>query len=195
MAKRVFFSFHYQDVADFRANVVRNSWVVPTQQGAREAAGFFDASIWETARKTSDLAIKRLINTGLERTTVTTVLIGTHTSYRRWVRYEIMKSIERGNRVIGIHINSIPCKNKQIKPQGQNPFEHLALRFNHQGTSGEFLEWNGTSWQGTSDHPTVSFSTPRPISERGNAYRLSTWLPTYDWVSHQGTTNFSTWIE
>lgn len=24
MAKRVFFSFHYQDVIDFRANVVRN---------------------------------------------------------------------------------------------------------------------------------------------------------------------------
>jgi hypothetical protein len=27
MAKRVFFSFHYQDVIDFRANVVRNHWL------------------------------------------------------------------------------------------------------------------------------------------------------------------------
>lgn len=195
MAKRVFFSFHYQDVADFRANVVRNSWVVPTQLGTREAAGFFDASIWETARKTSDLAIKRLINAGLDRTTVTAVLIGSQTFQRRWVRYEIMKSIDRGNRVIGIHINSIPCKNKLIKQQGHNPFDHLAIRFNSQGTSGEFLEWNGFSWQTAADHPAISLSTPRPDSERGLAFKLSKWLPTYDWVAHQGKSNFSSWIE
>lgn len=51
MAQRVFFSFHYQDFIDFRANVVRNHWV--TEKG-REAAGFFDASIWETARLSTD---------------------------------------------------------------------------------------------------------------------------------------------
>ena len=28
MAKRVFFSFHYKDVVEFRANVVRKHWVV-----------------------------------------------------------------------------------------------------------------------------------------------------------------------
>lgn len=47
MAKRVFFSFHYQDVIDFRANVVRNHWVTKD----REEAGYFDASIWEEAQK------------------------------------------------------------------------------------------------------------------------------------------------
>ena len=46
MARRVFFSFHYErDI--WRANVVRNSWV--TQD--REAAGFWDASLWEEAKK------------------------------------------------------------------------------------------------------------------------------------------------
>ena len=44
MAKRVFFSFHYQDVIDFRANVVRQHWVTKPD---REDAGFFDASVWE----------------------------------------------------------------------------------------------------------------------------------------------------
>ena len=43
MAKNVFFSFHYQDVIDFRANVVRNHWVVSEKQSA---AGYFDKSIW-----------------------------------------------------------------------------------------------------------------------------------------------------
>ena len=46
MAKRVFFSFHYQDVIDFRANVVRNH-----KTTKHEGAGYFDASIWEDAKK------------------------------------------------------------------------------------------------------------------------------------------------
>ena len=52
MAKRVFFSFHYQDVSDFRANVVRNHWLLKSD---RSTSGFFDASIWETAKKTSSI--------------------------------------------------------------------------------------------------------------------------------------------
>ena len=73
MAKRVYFAFHYQDVIDFRANVVRNHWVTKEH---RDAAGFFDASLWETATKQGDVAIKRLINSGLQGTSVTCILIG-----------------------------------------------------------------------------------------------------------------------
>ena len=46
MAKRVFFSFHYQDVIDFRANVVRQHKLTKD-----DSAGYFDASIWEKAKK------------------------------------------------------------------------------------------------------------------------------------------------
>lgn len=194
MAKRVFFSFHYQDVADFRANVVRNSWVIPTMTTSRESAGFFDASIWETARKTSDLAIKRLIHAGLERTTATAVLIGSETYRRRWVRYEIMKSLERGNRVIGIHINSISCKQKMTKPLGLNPFDALGLSIDTSGRKGYFFEHNGRQWVEAQDHDGLSFSTPRPNEERGKAFTLSHWLQTYDWVAHQGNYNFAQWI-
>ena len=42
MAKRVYFAFHYQDVIDFRVNVVRNHWMTKEN---RDAAGFFDASL------------------------------------------------------------------------------------------------------------------------------------------------------
>src|SRR6266849_5161819 len=106
MAKRVYFAFHYQDVIDFRANVVRNHNFL----GGVEAAGYYDHSIWEEAKKTSPLALKRLINSELQNTSVTAVLIGSETWARRWVRYEIMKAIERSNRVLGIHINSIKGK-------------------------------------------------------------------------------------
>src|ERR1035437_8513156 len=72
MAKRVFFSFHYQDVIDFRANVVRQHWLTKPD---RESAGFFDASIWGSATRSGDPAVKRLINSGLDGTSVTCVLI------------------------------------------------------------------------------------------------------------------------
>jgi hypothetical protein len=43
MAKRVYFAFHYQDVIDFRANVVRKH----NFTGGVESAGYYDHSIWE----------------------------------------------------------------------------------------------------------------------------------------------------
>ena len=82
MAKRVYFAFHYQDVIDFRANVVRNHNSI---QGA-EQAGYYDASIWEESKKEGAIAIKRMINAELENTTVTVVLIGSQTWSRPWVR-------------------------------------------------------------------------------------------------------------
>jgi hypothetical protein len=47
MAKRVFFSFHYKDVADFRANVVRNHWLTKPD---REICGYYDASFGNQRR-------------------------------------------------------------------------------------------------------------------------------------------------
>jgi len=49
MAKRVYFAFHYQDVIDFRANVVRKH----NFTGGVEAAGYYDHSIWEEAKNTN----------------------------------------------------------------------------------------------------------------------------------------------
>jgi len=88
MAKRVFFSFHHDDVKSFRANVVRQHWVTKPN---RDVAGFFDASIWEKAKKEGSTALKRMINSGLKNTSNTCVLIGTGTYKRPWVRYEIFK--------------------------------------------------------------------------------------------------------
>lgn len=71
MANRVFFSFHYQDVIDFRANVLRNHWVAKAD---RVAAGLYDASIWEEAKRQGNVTLKRLINSGLQNTSNTCVL-------------------------------------------------------------------------------------------------------------------------
>ena len=90
MAKQVFFSFHYDDVKTFRANVVRNHGF--TKENGQEA-GFFDASIWEDAKLHGSDSVKRLINSNLDGTTATCVLIGTNTWNRRWVRVRNIKKV------------------------------------------------------------------------------------------------------
>ena len=89
MARQTFFSFRYvQD--NWRANIVRNSWV--TQD--RKAAGFFDSAEWEKVKKQSDLAIEAWIDNQLKGTSVTVVLIGADTAGKKWINYEIKRSHE-----------------------------------------------------------------------------------------------------
>ena len=102
MARRVFFSFHYdQDI--WRANQVRMANVV----AGPDQAGFFDHSEYEEAKRTGPEGIKRMILRHLNNTTVTVVLIGTHTASRPWVQYEIAESIRRKNGLLGIHIHHL----------------------------------------------------------------------------------------
>jgi hypothetical protein len=101
MARRVFFSFEYDDVT--RAMVVRNSWVA---QG-RESAGFIDAAEFEKLKETGDAAVKAWIDGQLVGTSVTAVLVGADTCASKWVSYEIDQSIARGNGMLGIDISKI----------------------------------------------------------------------------------------
>ena len=101
MARRVFFSFKYEDLS--RAKVVRDSWV---GQG-KEAAGFIDAADFEEVKRQGDNAIKNWIDRQLNGTSVTVVLVGNKTCNSKWVKYEIKKSIEIGNGLLGIDISKI----------------------------------------------------------------------------------------
>jgi hypothetical protein len=116
MARTVFFSFHYQrDI--WRANVVRNSGVVIGQA----AAGFKDASLWEEAKKKGDHVIQKMIDDALVGTSVTVVLIGAKTAGRKFINYEIDKSIERGNGILGIHIHNIKDQWGYTDTKGEVP--------------------------------------------------------------------------
>jgi hypothetical protein len=101
MARKVFFSFKYEDVS--RAMVVRNSWVT---QG-REAAGFIDAADFEKLKKQGDKAIQAWIDAQLNGTSVTVVLVGEETCSSRWVKYEIEKSQHLGHGLLGIDVSKI----------------------------------------------------------------------------------------
>jgi len=120
MAKRVFFSFHYQrDI--WRVNQIRKAHVVE----GTAAAGFQDASLWEETKRKGDEAIKALIDKGLQGTSVTAVLIGSETSSRKYVKYEIDQSVKRGNSLLGIYIHNLKDVNGHTCQKGGNPFDNL----------------------------------------------------------------------
>lgn len=118
MARRVFFSFHYErDV--WRAGQVRNSWVTKD----RESAGFWDSAAWEEVKKKGTDSVERWIDDQLKGTSVTVVLIGAETSERPYVGYEIKQSYNRGNGMLGIYIQNIKDVNGRTDVKGKNPFE------------------------------------------------------------------------
>lgn len=126
MARSVFFSFHYQrDI--WRVNVVRNHFLTV---GGYNSAGYWDHSLWEKVKRDGELAIKRLIDQGLQNTSVTVVLIGAETAQRRWVKYEIEKSHERGNGMLGIYIHNIGNREGQKDDRGANPFSNFTVERN-----------------------------------------------------------------
>lgn len=101
MARKVFFSFKYDDVS--RSMIVRNSDVIRSDV----KRGFIDKAEFEKVERQGDLAIKTWIDNQLQGTTVTAVLVGANTSKSKWVRYEIEQSIKRGNGLLGIDISKV----------------------------------------------------------------------------------------
>ena len=194
MARTVFFSFHYQrDV--MRVQIVKNHYVT---KGNYTAAGFFDGSLEEKAKKEGDDAVKRLIDAGLAGSTVTCVLIGKETYTRRWVYYEIFKSVELGMGVFGIRIHQIPDARRASEPlkgkdeAGSDPFYYLGYGRREKKLAPMIRYTNG--W---TDAPYQSL-----ISEAAAPYLQGTDKPilnsifsVYDWTDHDGYNNFANWVE
>ncbi|KAM3091031.1 TIR domain-containing protein [Phormidesmis sp. 146-35] len=162
MTRRVFFSFHYQQDI-WRVNVVRNHAKV--KSGYQEA-GYWDCSLWESTKRTGENSLKQLINSGLQNTSVTVVLIGTETSERKWVKYEIERSRERGNGMLGIYIHNIKDINGTPDLKGNNPFDSFTVE------------------------------QRSPYTYMSKTYvSMSQVFPTYDWVYNDGYNNFSKCVE
>jgi hypothetical protein len=127
MARRVFFSFHYQE--DYwRVNQVRNSWVTQrTDNRVENAKLFFDGSLWESVKSQGAENIKRVINEGLKNTSVTVVLIGGQTFQRRYVKYELERSYERNNGLLGVYISGLRNRDGNLGANGPDPFDHVSF--------------------------------------------------------------------
>ncbi len=109
MARRVFFSFHYQEDI-WRVSQIRNSRVTRDW----ETDKFLDAASWESIRRKGEAAVTAWIDRQISGTGVTVVLIGAETADRRFVRYEIEQRHKRGNGLLGIRIHRL--KNQHGEP-------------------------------------------------------------------------------
>lgn len=107
MARKVFFSFKYDDVQ--RAMIVRNSNVIDD----KSKSGFIDKADFEAVERQGTRAIQNWIDKQLEGTTVTVILVGANTDKSHWVKYEIEKSKARGNGILTIDISKIAGFNGQ----------------------------------------------------------------------------------
>ena len=122
VARKIFFSFHYERDA-WRAGQVRNANVVADE----DEYGFIDAADWESIKKKGEAAIERWIDDQLENTSVTAVLVGAETASREWVQKEILKSWNRGNGILGIRIHNIKDQDQKTDTPGHNPLEDFKL--------------------------------------------------------------------
>ena len=199
MARNVFFSFAYDDVKNFKVNVVRNSWLLNNSSNT-----FVDGSIWETEKTKSPKVIMGLIDDGMNRTSVTAALIGDETANRRWINYEIIRSFEKGNGILGIHINRIRGKEQTISSRGLNPLDRLGFQISEDGRKIRFYELLNRRWELYSDLPEINNKKSNTLffensfwngNKFGEFYRFSQKFDTYCWIMDDGHKNFSSWVE
>ncbi|QIK95582.1 TIR domain-containing protein [Sphingomonas sp. HDW15A] len=191
MARRTFFSFHYApDV--WRAWNVRNSWVV---QNSRESQGFFDSSVFESKKRESEDALKRFLTAGLSNTSVTCVLVGTETASRRWVRYEIARTVLKGNGLLAVDIHGVKNKDGKTSTKGANPLASMGLYLAN--GSIYLAEYSGGKWVKYSDYtlaiPARDLWLPAPTSS--TVIPLSNHCERYDYCTQDGYNKLAGWIE
>lgn len=119
MTRKVFYSFHF-DNDSWRAGQVRNIGVV---DGSEPLKG----NRWEDVKAKADKDIKEWINDNLKDKSCLVVLIGTETSERKWVKYEIETAWNLGKAVCGIYIHKLKDANGKQSTKGDNPFEQFTL--------------------------------------------------------------------
>lgn len=119
MARKVFYSFHYDADRD-RVAQVRNMGVV-------EGSPIASDNDWEQIKKGGDRAIQAWIDTQMKGTSCCVVLIGASTAGRKWVTYEIEQAWRQNKGVVGLHIYELKDLKGQKSSKGLNPLDYARL--------------------------------------------------------------------
>lgn len=119
MTRKVFYSFHFDNDA-WRAGQVRNIGVV-------DGSELLKGNRWEDVKAKSDKEIEKWINDNLKDKSCLVVLIGSETSERKWVRYEIETAWNLGEAVCGIYVHKLKDANEEQSDEGNNPFDYFTI--------------------------------------------------------------------
>jgi hypothetical protein len=122
MARKVFYSFHYNP-DNWRASQVR-------QMGVIEGDAPVSDNDWEKVTKGGDDAIKNWITRQMSGKSCAVVLIGADTAGRKWITHEIVKAWDDKKGVLGIYIHNLKNTDQKQSTKGGNPFDHVTLGAN-----------------------------------------------------------------
>jgi hypothetical protein len=137
--RAVFYSFHYRDV--MRVAQVRNAGMIRIIDRGRHLTPI-DRGIWDKAKTSNPSRLGQIIDNSMHGTSVTCILAGYETWSRPWVRYEIARSLARGNGLLTVYIDQCRCPNEGLGLRGPNPLDYMAL-----GYDSRIYEFTGNSWR------------------------------------------------
>ncbi|MCC5439659.1 TIR domain-containing protein [Clostridium botulinum] len=120
MTKRqVFFSFEYNKDC-WRASQVRN-------MGKVDSSSTFSDNDWEEVKEKTEAKIKEWIDGQMAKRSCLVVLIGSTTSGRKWINYEIQKAYELNKGIVGIYIHNLKDSYGNQTSKGSNPFYQIYI--------------------------------------------------------------------
>jgi hypothetical protein len=135
------------------------------------------------------------------------VLVGTHTWSRRWVKYEIARSVVDGKGLLAIHINGLKHhKRQQPDALGFNPLKLMGVYKSPEGkfyiyeqrevVMNSYTGQTGWQWLEYADY-THPVCLPKYLAEPSVGYviPLSTGAHEYDHVADIGHKNLGSWID
>lgn len=200
--RRAFFSFHFDDV--MRVNNVRNAWRAH-RRDTSPVSSFTDSSLWESKQLEVPESIKSLIRDGVQGTSAVCVLAGSSTWNRRWVRYEMARSVVDEKGLLAVHLNGINHhQSRRPDPYGPNPLDYMAVGWNDRGQYCLYervlrrtaLGGDQWIWQRYSDY-TRAVNLPAYLSPPTYGYviPLSTGAASYCYAQHDGYHNIGSWID
>jgi len=117
MARKCFFSFHYQPDC-IRASQVRQIGSIEGNPPARD-------NDWESIIGGGDTAIEKWIADQMQGKTCAVILVGQGTANRKWINHEIVKAWDRGLGVVGIRIHGLKNFKGEVASLGPNPFDYV----------------------------------------------------------------------
>lgn len=117
MARRCFYSFHYEPDC-VRASQVRN---IGTIEGNAPASD----NDWEQVTRGGDKAIEKWIADQMVGKTCMILLVGQGTANRKWINHEIVQAWNNGLGLVGIRIHGLKNFQGETAFAGSNPFDFV----------------------------------------------------------------------
>ncbi|MBD0704378.1 TIR domain-containing protein [Pseudomonas sp. PSB1] len=119
MARKCFFSFHYQP-DNWRAATVRQIGAIEGNPPAKD-------NDWETVTRGGEKAIETWILEQMAGRSCAIVLIGAATANRKWIDFEIQNAWKKSMGLLGIYVHGLKNAAGEVAAKGPNPFQGFTI--------------------------------------------------------------------